>query len=242
MRRAALLVTLFACVLVTFASAASKEEDGTKGKSTLNDSLRKYVVACIGEFDQIPPERQEQLRKIAAYVGGRVGAGLPANLTFVCTHNSRRSQIAELWAAAGAAYYGVPNVEAFSGGTEATAFNPRAVAALERAGFKIAKLSEDDNPKYRVEMAEGAKPLICFSKTYYQEPNPSSDYCAVMTCAAADKACPIVMGATMRVAIPYDDPKDFDGTPQETAKYSERCAQIAREMLYVFSQVKSWSR
>ncbi len=49
----------------------------------------------------------------------------------------------------------------------------------------------------------------------------------------------MVQGASSRFAIPYDDPKVADGTPEETAIYDERCAQIAREMLYVFSQVAS---
>lgn len=59
-----------------------------------------------------------------------------------------------------------------------------------------------------------------------------------MTCSQADKACPAVKGATTRVAVPYDDPKQFDGTSQETAKYDERCKQIATETFYVFSKVK----
>jgi hypothetical protein len=36
--------------------------------------------------------------------------------------------------------------------------------------------------------------------------------------------------------VNYDDPKDFDGTLQEEAKYDERTRQIAREMLYLFSK------
>ncbi|MCK4776283.1 MAG: protein-tyrosine-phosphatase, partial [Candidatus Krumholzibacteria bacterium] len=65
----------------------------------------------------------------------------------------------------------------------------------------------------------------------------TEDFCAVMTCSQADKNCPVVVGASMRVAIPYDDPKAFDGTDQEAANYDERCRQISREMLYLFSAV-----
>ena len=49
-------------------------------------------------------------------------------------------------------------------------------------------------------------------------------------------ACPTLFDAL--VAIPYEDPKAFDGKPEETAKYNERCKQIATETLYVFSKVK----
>jgi len=36
-----------------------------------------------------------------------------------------------------------------------------------------------------------------------------------------------------RFALPYDDPKQSDGTPTEVKTYDERCRQIAREMLYM---------
>ena len=110
-------------------------------------------------------------------------------------------------------------------------------AALERAGCQVRKLDERANPQYRVEFAEAAPPLVCFSKKYGDEPNPDRDFAAVMTCSAADQSCPIVAGAKLRVAIAYDDPKLADGTPEETARYDERCRQIAREMLFVFSQI-----
>ena len=59
-----------------------------------------------------------------------------------------------------------------------------------------------------------------------------------MTCSHADENCPIVFGASRRIAITYDDPKDFDGTPQQEEKYMERVLQIGREMLFVFSQLR----
>ena len=59
-----------------------------------------------------------------------------------------------------------------------------------------------------------------------------------MTCTQADENCPVVPGSEKRISLPYDDPKDFDGTPMETAKYSERVMEIGTEILYAFSQVK----
>jgi hypothetical protein len=156
---------------------------------------------------------------------------------FVCTHNSRRSQLSQVWAKVAATYYGVPRVETFSGGTAATAFNPRAIEALKRAGLDIATPAPGDNPRYQVRYHDEQPPLECFSKVYSHEPNPKEHFCAVMTCDQADKACPNVAGATLRIAIPYEDPKAFDGTPQEAEKYEERCQQIAREMLYIFASV-----
>jgi hypothetical protein len=59
-----------------------------------------------------------------------------------------------------------------------------------------------------------------------------------MVCAEANESCPIVPGADFRLGLPYQDPKAFDNTPQQNEKYDERCRQIAREMFYVFSQIK----
>jgi hypothetical protein len=204
----------------------------------LSGRLQKYLDDRKAEFNQIPAERKEALKQVSEYIRRCTAAGEPARLTFICTHNSRRSHMGQLWAVASGAYYEVGNVETFSGGTEATAFNPRAVAALERAGFQIEKGTEKQNRRYQAHLGSAGPVQICFSKVYYDEPNPKKDYCAIMTCAQADKSCPVVRGASLRVSIPYDDPKSADGTAAETATYDERCAQIARETLFIFSLVK----
>ncbi len=157
-------------------------------------------------------------------------------LIFVCTHNSRRSQMAQLWAAVAAEKYGL-QATTYSGGTESTAFNPRAVAAMQRAGFRIEKTTDDDNPIYHARYADDRPALTCFSKKYDGAPNPKKHFAAVMVCGDADRKCPNVSGADERVAIPFVDPKVSDGSPSESQTYDERCAQIAREMLYVMSRV-----
>jgi arsenate reductase len=225
--------------LVIVSAAVLAASVGADKAVSLVPSVREYVEARAAEFEQIPPERREPLSEIAGFVRTRIGSGQTARLTFICTHNSRRSHLAQIWAQVAAAYYGVAGVETYSGGTEATAFNPRAVSALRRAGFSVSasEPGAKDNPRYQVHFAESAAPLTCFSKVYDQEPNPQKDFCAVMTCSQADKSCPLVAGASLRIAIPYEDPKAFDDTPEEAVRYDERCKQIAREMLYVFSQV-----
>ncbi len=59
-----------------------------------------------------------------------------------------------------------------------------------------------------------------------------------MTCNSANEACPFVFGAEQRIPITFEDPKEFDNTPQQAEKYAERSLQIATEMFYVFSQIK----
>jgi protein-tyrosine-phosphatase len=220
------------------AETASKESTVHAGKTALYPELETQIAAAAAETDRIPEERRLLLDRLAGYVSARRKAGEPSRLTFICTHNSRRSHMSQIWAQAAAAYYGVPAVHTYSGGTEATAFNPRAVAALERAGFRIERGPEADNPVHRVRFADDSEAMEAFSKVYDRPPNPTSDFCAVMTCAEADASCPMVLGAADRIAIPYEDPKAFDGTDRETEEYDERCRQIAREMLYLFSQVE----
>ena len=206
-------------------------------KPALLSELADYTAERMGEFARITDERRSILESMSTFVATRIADHQPVRLVFICTHNSCRSHMAQLWAQAAAHHFSVPGVEAFSGGTETTAFNTRAVAALRRAGFTIELFTDGKNPAYELRYEAQMEPMYAFSKAYDDPPNPTEDFAAIMTCSAADAACPVVTGADERISIPYDDPKAFDGTEQEVDKYDERSAQIAREMLYVFSEV-----
>jgi arsenate reductase len=143
----------------------------------------------------------------------------------------------QLWAQLAADFYRVEGISCYSGGTEVTAFNPRAVQALESAGFSVSRQDESQNPVYLVKFPGADLGISSFSKKYSDPPNPTEHFIAVMTCSDADEACPIVYGASARHTITYEDPKRFDSTPEEKAKYNERCGQIATEMLYLFSRI-----
>lgn len=210
----------------------------TKAINPLFTKLQITAENLAKQFGSIPPERRELLRQLTTFVEQRVQSGQTVYLNFICTHNSRRSHISQLWAQAAAHYYGIKNVQSYSGGTEATAFNPRAVKAMSEAGFDIVAIKEGENPVYEVRFAEGINPVTAFSKIYNDPFNHNKDFAAVMTCSHADENCPLVFGATARIALTYDDPKEFDGTPEEAQKYKERVEQIGTEILYAFSQVK----
>ncbi|KAA6438943.1 protein-tyrosine-phosphatase [Dyadobacter flavalbus] len=230
------LLNLVVCLLL-LPSAIILADEPVK-KVAINPTLLTYINNVKSDFSKIPKDRKEELDKITLFIQNKVNSAEPVQLTYICTHNSRRSHFGQIWAATAAAYYNIPKVKTFSGGTESSAFNERAVAACTRAGFEITKTSEDKNPLYEVGYATDAEPLKAFSKKYDDPSNPQNGFCAIMTCSQADKACPVVKGASSRIAVPYDDPKEFDGKAQETAKYDERCRQIATETLYVFSKVK----
>jgi arsenate reductase len=185
----------------------------------------------------VPAGRKALLQPLADYIWMKVASGALARLTFICTHNSRRSHLAQLWAAAAAQYCGVGPVACFSGGTEVTACNPRAIAALRRAGVEAQAITRGENPVYLLSYADGMNPLVAFSKLYDQAPNPQAAFAAVMTCSDAEENCPFIPGAEKRFSIAYEDPKAFDDTPGEAAGYDARCRQIATEMLWVFQRV-----
>jgi len=201
------------------------------------EAVESYIVEREKEFDQISPERKAELEELSLYIKRGAERGHLVELNFICTHNSRRSHLSQIWAQAAAAHYRVANVHCYSGGTEATAFNPRAVKAIADVGFSVEKKGSEDNPHYLISFSMNFEPLICFSKTYDDLFNPQENFCAILTCSSADAACPIVAGASERIAIRYIDPKVSDDTPEEEATYAERCRQIAREMLFAFSRV-----
>jgi hypothetical protein len=207
-------------------------------RASLNKKLAKYIATLDDEFNQIPEERQAQLKELGAYLAEKLKAGGAAQVTVICTHNSRRSHIGQLWLRTAAIYYGLDNIAAFSGGTEATAFNPRAVAAMKRAGFKIRKTTKDKNPVYEAVLGANFPTLIMFSKKFSDRRNPEKGFAALMVCSEADAACPFVPGADGRFSIPYEDPKNFDGTPAEAQAYDERCRQIARELFFAVRHAK----
>ncbi|WP_340105948.1 arsenate reductase/protein-tyrosine-phosphatase family protein [Rhodohalobacter sp. 8-1] len=197
--------------------------------------LKTTIEELKKRFDEMPSDRKKLLSDVADFIKQELKESETVKLNFICTHNSRRSHLAQIWAQTAAEHYDIENVETYSGGTEATAFNPRAVAAVERAGFDVEN-SGGDNPKYSVRFSDNAEPMICFSKTFDDPVNPDKDFAAIMTCSDADENCPFVPGATYRKSITYRDPKEADGTDREKETYDERCRQIGTEMFYMMSR------
>lgn len=189
-------------------------------------------------ISSISEERKMILQPLVDYIQSKVDKNQAINLNLICTHNSRRSHLSQVWAQTMAAYFNIKNVFCYSGGTEATAMFPVAGETLKNTGFKIEKLSNEANPVYSIKYAENAHPIIGFSKTFDDDFNPTSEFAAIMTCSSADKGCPIISGADIRIPITYEDPKAFDNTPRQLEKYKERSLQIATEMKYVFSNIK----
>lgn len=200
-------------------------------------SVDEEVKKILKKQNEISIERKRLLNNFAEYISGKLTSENFVNLIFICTHNSRRSIMAQVWAQTAAEYFGIKNLKCFSGGTEITAFNPNAVKAMADAGFIINRNDKTENPIYFVRYSNDAEPVKCFSKIYSDKFNPQNNFIAIITCSEADKNCPVVIGAEKRFPITYNDPKKYDNTKLQKVKYSERFEQIGVEMLYAFKQI-----
>lgn len=190
------------------------------------------------DLSTIRPNRENIHSQLTNYIQHRVDNDDDINLNFICTHNSRRSHLSQIWAQTMAAYFKVPNVSCYSGGTEATAMFPMTAETLRNQGFVFQTLVKGTNPIYAIKYNSSRQPIIGFSKTYHNDFNPSSNFAAVLTCSEADADCPFIPNADVRIALTFDDPKAFDGSSEQAEKYNERSLQIATELYAIFSKIK----
>lgn len=202
--------------------------------------LFKDILHQIEQFDTnaITESRLSVLQMLIDFIQEKRNAKEVINLNFICTHNSRRSHLSQIWGQTLAFHFDIDNVYCYSGGTEATTVFPKVIETLTATGFEITKISNGSNPIYGIKYGPYVHPIIGFSKTYDHPFNQSSNFAAVMTCSHADENCPFIPGAEKRIPLTFDDPKEFDDTPLQTDKYDERSVEIATQLFYVFSNIK----
>ncbi len=196
------------------------------------------IINSLRYYQNITDDRKIVLQPLIEFIQGKIDRQVDVNLNFICTHNSRRSHLSQIWAQTAAKYYQIPNVYCYSGGTEETALYPKIAETLNDQGFTIFKISNTDNPVYAVKYSDNDLPIIGFSKKYDNPFNPISDFAAIMTCSQADSGCPFIAGAEKRIPFTFEDPKVSDNTPEETKVYDSRSLEIAAELFYVFSMIK----
>lgn len=201
--------------------------------------MKTEIGEIISGFqkNKISKERKQVLQPLIDYIREKRTHKEKIRLNFICTHNSRRSHLSQIWAQTMAHYFRIDNVECFSGGTEATAMFPKVAETLAKQGFEITKLSENQNPVYAIKFDKDEMPVVGFSKKYDDPFNPESGFCAVMTCSSADQGCPFIAGADKRIPVRYEDPKMYDGNAEMDEKYLQKSSEIGQEMFYVFSKV-----
>ena len=197
----------------------------------------EHQISGLNETS-VSTARKNTLQLLIDYIQSKVDSKQDIYLNFICTHNSRRSHLSQVWAQVLAHYFNIKNVFCYSGGTEATALFPMAAKTLENTGFDIQTIADGSNPIYAIKYSDNEHPIIGYSKKFDSDFNPRSDFAAILTCSSADQDCPFIAGAEVRIPITFEDPKAFDHTPQQTKKYQERSLQIATDLKYAFSKIK----
>lgn len=185
----------------------------------------------------IDDTRKDLLVKIANKITANYNNGI-VNINFICTHNSRRSQLGQVWSFFAADYFNLP-INAFSGGTEVTAFHRNTVKTLTEVGFKFEVVEfSHTNPTYKIFFSDDKPPLIGFSKLY-DHPENKTPYFVLTTCNNADENCPFIPEAIERFHVPYIDPKHSDDTDSQDETYLKTSEIIAAQMYYLFNKVKT---
>ena len=124
--------------------------------------IELIISKLLLSFDSIPSPRKQKLIELAAHLKVALSSANPLNLVFVCTHNSRRSHMGQLWAKLAAHFYGFENVNSFSAGTEVTELNSNVIEMLQKVGCKVSTFQNVSNPAYLIEFGENQS-LTCFS-------------------------------------------------------------------------------
>ena len=199
-------------------------------KKTLHQFIEDLSIVTISN------DRKADFSPLINFILKKRKENLPIQLNFICTHNSRRSQLSQLWAKVMAAHHNI-EVATYSGGVEITACNEGVINALTAQGFHIHKSSTGGNPIYLIGWGEASFGEY-FSKLFDHVTNPKENFAAIMTCAHADENCPYISGAEQRIILRYEDPKRFDGTENEASAYLDKSMEIAAEMYHIFSVVK----
>jgi arsenate reductase len=186
---------------------------------------------------KLSEERKIKLNKVAKTIAKEYSENNVANLNFICTHNSRRSQLGQVWAFYAADYFKL-NIHAFSGGTEVTAFYRATVKTLQSVGFdfKVTDFSHQ-NPKYLISFNGSEKTILGFSKRFDDVIN-EEPFIAITTCNNADANCPFIPTAIDRFHLPFVDPKFSDGTSEQVDAYLQTNEQIAAEVYFIFNEIK----
>jgi arsenate reductase (thioredoxin) len=216
-----------------------------RSRDDLFSKIRNHADLLSTQFDLMEERHRVAAGDLAAWISTNYQPGKPLAVIVVCTGNSRRSMLGSTMGNIAAAYYGLPDIRFYSGGTKPSAFNPRTVATLKEIGVEVEPTGKEAprgsageaNPIYQVRWGKGLETLE-FSKLYSDARNPQRGFAAIMVCSQADAECPMVKGAGKRISAPYQDPKEYDGAALETAKYAERRDDIGRFMLSALMQVR----
>tara|TARA_B100001079_G_scaffold142196_1_gene121790 strand:+ start:344 stop:916 length:573 start_codon:yes stop_codon:yes gene_type:complete len=146
------------------------------------------------------------------------------NIVFLCTHNSRRSQLCQVWGSILSKIYNI-DLKFNSAGTEKTEVHKTIFYCFSNVGIEI----KDSKIFY------GDLSLSLHSKVL--EEIQSDKFISIMTCSDAEKSCPSDSRSIRNISMIYQDPKIFDDTEKEREEYSKTSKLIAEELNYIIKNL-----
>ncbi|SDE22019.1 arsenate reductase [Pricia antarctica] len=118
----------------------------------------KLIIEKL-DTSTISKERKQTLRPLVDFIQSKLNYSREIRINFICTHNSRRSHLSQVWAQTLAYHFHIKNVFCYSGGTESTALFPMVAKTLQNSGFEVKTISEGNNPVYSIKYAENEHPV-----------------------------------------------------------------------------------
>jgi hypothetical protein len=228
-------ILIFLIVILTNTSFAQIPSAPNK----LYPILFNYARDLYAEYANIPYERKIILEEISNYILGAQQLDNEGKLLFIETNHSSRSILAHVWAKTASYYYGINNLEIFSGGITTTHISKDAIVALEKAGFIVYKVSDNSNPNYEIKYSYNLPPILLKSVKYNEKSNPGINFGSIILCSNADINLQTVKGNNFRTSLYYFDPTAYDGTSMALDMYLEKSKEIAIEMFYLFYILKN---
>jgi len=195
--------------------------------------IKPFLSRLEEQSKDISSARREDLDKLAAIITEDLVKG-DSVVKFICTHNSRRSQVAEFMLDVLSREYGL-KITALSAGTEATAFEPRMVNAIKNQGFPLIEYGNKPNPLYIYRIKNDD--LYYFSKRYDEQLIDYGESIIVTVCGDANENCPVIPGTLKRFHLGYEDPKKSDGSDHESETYKKKVLEIGSEILYLVKAI-----
>ena len=204
----------------------------------MSKTLKEYIKVILKNIDMgLEKDRKDKLVELAQIIKINHEQQNTVKITFICTHNSRRSQFSQIWAYISSLYFKLDFIKPFSGGTEIDTVNLNVINSVINSGLKIEK-THKGKAIYLLKSFKKDKGINLYSKVYNSKLNTSEHFIAIMTCSDADQMCPVIKGAYKKISLPYSDPRVADNTILEKEVYNQTCSIIAKEMFYLMKQVK----
>lgn len=199
-------------------------------------SIEEFLRKSAMTINEIKPKRMEKLDVIARMIKKDVQHKGLANVVFVCTHNSRRSQFAEVALSLCLRELNMEQIETYSCGTEETRIAQPVVDLLKTYDMEVSEEVDKENPIVSLDYEGWSKKL--FSKTYEYKGFEDKEFVAVMVCDDAAENCPFVPRFVNRIPHSYIDPKRADGTDLQEKRYSQTFSLILQEMMYLALKIE----